>query len=73
MSSDKRENFKRIAEARTNKIIHLITLLGNLSNRSYYEYTQKDITAIFDAIQAELDAQRAKFSSNDSSEKKFRL
>ena len=73
MNSDKRENFKRIAEARTNKIIHLITLLGNLSNRSYYEYTQKDITAIFDAIQVELDAQRAKFSSTGSSEKKFRL
>ena len=73
MSSNKKENFKRIAEARTNKIIHLITLLGNLSNRSYYEYSQKDINAIFDAIQAELNAQRAKFNSTDSSEKKFRL
>ena len=36
MAVDKKANFIRIAEARTNKIIESITLLGNLSNTSYY-------------------------------------
>ena len=34
----KREKFVRIAEARTNKIINMIQLLGNCSNQSLYEY-----------------------------------
>ena len=32
MAVDKKANFIRIAEARTNKIIESITLLGNLSS-----------------------------------------
>lgn len=51
----KREKFVRIAEARTNKIINMIQLLGNCSNQSLYDYSQKDITKIFNTIQAELD------------------
>lgn len=47
MAIDKKQNFKRIAESRTNKIIELIHLLGNLSNTSYYEYTPEQINSIF--------------------------
>ena len=70
--SEKAENFKRIAEARTNKIIKAISLLGNLSNKSYYEYTPEQINAIFDAIQEELDLQRSHFNKEEK-KKKFRL
>ena len=73
MSTNRRDNFKRIAEGRTNKIIHYISLLGNLSNRSYYDYSQKDINLIFDAIQKELDYQRTRFNEPEITEKKFRL
>lgn len=73
MSVDKKANFVRIAEARTNKIIESIALLGNLSNSSYYEYTQEQIDAMFDAIQNELDSQKKKFSEQESKKKKFRL
>ena len=38
-----RERFVRIAEARTQKIIDMIELLGNCSNKYNYEYTQKDV------------------------------
>ncbi|BCJ93577.1 hypothetical protein acsn021_11460 [Anaerocolumna cellulosilytica] len=62
----KRENFVRIAEARTNKIINMIQLLGNCSNQSLYEYSQKDITKIFNAIQAELDEAKKRYSKQDS-------
>jgi hypothetical protein len=43
----KRERFVRIAEARTNKIIDMIHLLGNCSNTSTYDYTEADVNKIF--------------------------
>ena len=73
MSIDRKENFKRIAEARTNKIIDSITLLGNLSNKSYYEYTDEQVKSMFSAIQGELDMQKEKFSRKKNEKKKFRL
>jgi len=69
----KEKNFIRIAENRTNKIINMIELIGNLSNKSYYEYTEIQIDAIFDTIQKTLDEQRSKFVQANSSTKKFKL
>ena len=40
--NENRERFKRIAETRTNKLIDMIELLGNCSNRNNYEYTEED-------------------------------
>ncbi len=73
MAVDKKENFIRIAESRTNKIIDSIALLGNLSNTSYYEYTPEQIEAMFSAIQEELDTQKKRFGEKEPKKKKFRL
>lgn len=62
----KRDKFVRIAEARTNKIINMIQLLGNCSNQSLYEYSQKDINKIFNTIQTELDEAKKRYSKQDS-------
>lgn len=62
----KRERFVRIAEARTNKIIDMIQLLGNCSNVNAYDYTQKDVDLIFKAIQVELDEAKRKFSKMEN-------
>ena len=62
----KRDKFVRIAEARTNKIINMIQLLGNCSNQSLYEYSQKDVNKIFNAIQEELDEAKKRYSKQDS-------
>ena len=62
----KRDKFVRIAEARTNKIINMIQLLGNCSNQSLYEYSQKDVNKIFNTIQAELDEAKKTYSKQDS-------
>ena len=62
----KRAKFVRIAEARTNKIINMIQLLGNCSNQSLYEYTQKDVNKIFSAIQEELDEAKKRYNKQDS-------
>ncbi len=65
-SETKREKFVRIAEARTNKIINMIQLLGNCSNQSQYDFTQKDVDKIFKAIQAELDEAKRRYNKQDS-------
>ena len=69
--SERRERFKRVAEARTNKIIKLIQLLSNCSNRSAYAYEDSEIRQIFSAIEAEVRAARTKF--NERKENKFSL
>ena len=67
---NKKDNFKRVAEKRTNKIIESISKLHNLTNTSFYEYTNEQIDAIFNAIQKELDNQRSIFEEDKKKEKK---
>ncbi len=70
----KREKFVRLAEARTNKIIDMIQLLGNCSNLATYEYTAQDVDKIFSAIESELREAKKKFvKSNVSKGTKFKL
>lgn len=71
---NKRDKFIRLAEARTNKILNMIQLLGNCSNKQTYEYTADDVDAIFSAIEKELKITKRKFSENgDKEEKVFKL
>ena len=70
----KGENFKRLAENRTNKIINMLHLLGNLSNTSNYEYTDEQVRLMFDTLEKELDILRRKFKRKSNRGKKiFRL
>lgn len=62
----KRDKFVRIAEARTNKIINMIQLLGNCSNQNLYDYSQKDVNKIFNTIQTELDEAKKRYNKQDS-------
>lgn len=61
----KREKFVRLAEARTNKIIDMIQLLSNCANTNTYEYTNKDVDKIFNAIESELKEAKRKFNKID--------
>lgn len=67
---NKKDNFKRIAEKRTNKIIESISKLQNLTNTSFYEYTDEQIELIFKVIQEELDNQKKIFEDDKKKEKK---
>ena len=60
---NKKNNFKRIAENRVNKIIDMIGLLGNLSNSSFYEYTDEQIERVY--AKYPLVIQRAKLFKAD--------
>ena len=66
----KQENFKRIADNRTHKIVELISKLHNLSNSSFYEYTDEQIDEMFNSIQKELDKQRTIFLQERNKAKK---
>lgn len=69
----KRERFVRIAEARTNRILDNMRLLGNCSHKGNYDYTDDDIKKIFNALESELRRQKARFQGGDSSEERFTL
>ena len=71
---NKQENFKRIASNRTNKIIDTIRSLGNLTNSSFYEYTDEQVESMFAAIEAEIDNQKKVFESKkEKKQRKFEL
>ncbi|MCI7290822.1 MAG: hypothetical protein MR504_01325 [Methanobrevibacter woesei] len=72
--NSKVDNFIRLAEARTNKIIDMINLLSNLSNKSNYSYTEEQVEAIFSSIQQALDESKENFINKpEKKKKKFRL
>ncbi len=67
----KRLAFKKLAEKRTNAILEKVRILGNLANRSAYDYTGEDIRKVFGAIRAELRRVEAAFETTERRE--FRL
>lgn len=69
----KRERFVRIVEARTNKIIDMLRLLGNCSNKANYDYTDADVQKVFNALEKELKAARLKYTATGTEEDKFKL
>lgn len=70
---EKRERFVKIAENRTNKIISMIKLLGNCSNKNNYSYTEDDVKQIFSAIDSELKNAKLRFQEAENNKKEFKL
>jgi hypothetical protein len=59
-----RQKFVRLANKRVVKAIKAIQLLGNLSSPAY-QYDENDVIKIFEAIQAEVEQARSKFSNRE--------
>ena len=55
------ERFRRLAEARVNKILQLFRLLGNLSWTGTYAYTREQVEQIFTTLQLELVQTKMRF------------
>ena len=68
--NDKRNNFKRLAEARTEKVLAMLDLIGNLSNKSFYEYTDEEVDKIFKAITESVENNKNKFKKNKNNKKR---
>lgn len=63
----KRQKFVELAEARVNKTLKDLQLIGNLSNRSAYEFTDADVRKMFSALQKALNGAKARFSHDGES------
>ena len=63
----KSEKFERIAQRRVTELVAKIRLIGNLSDRRNYDYTDEHVRQIFDALDSEVRACKVKFRSGDSS------
>jgi hypothetical protein len=61
---DKKIKFVELAEARVNRGIKDLRLIGNLANKGAYAYDDEDVRKIFRALQKELDAAKARFTGD---------
>jgi hypothetical protein len=57
-----RTKFVQIANKRVSRALKAIQLIGNLSNRSNYDYTEEDVTKIFKALEDEMTDCRNRFA-----------
>ncbi len=64
----KSERFVRLAEPRVSRACKAVSLLANLAS-SQYEYTEKQVDAMFAAIEEELTTARAAFKKGKDSRK----
>lgn len=70
MNETRKQRFKRLANARVNKLLNQLRVLGNLANKSYYDYNETDINKMFKAVEYQLKATKGKFHI---SPKRFKL
>ncbi len=70
-----RDKFVDLANKRVSKALQTIQLIGNLSNRSNYDYTEDDVAKIFRALQEEIAACKKRFdlALKKQGAKKFNL
>lgn len=67
----RKEKFVRLATYRTNLVLEKLRILGNLSNKTNYDYTDEDVNKIFAAIDSQLRITKARFAGKRK--KEFKL
>ena len=71
---DKRDKFTRLANNQVNIVLDKLRLIGNLSDKRYYEYSDKDVKAIISSIQKEFSSVKNRFEKNKkSTDSKFHI
>lgn len=72
--NEKRANFIRLAEGRTQSALDAIRKIGNLSNDRAYEYTDADVKLIVKALRdATVEVERKFSSTTGDTFNKFKL
>jgi len=69
----KDQRFKRLASARTNKVLDTLDLIGNLSNENFYKYSEKEVQEIFEAIIESANKNKEKFNKKKRNKRRFTL
>lgn len=70
--SEKHENFRRLAQARTERVLDDLRKLSNLSS-SNYEFEESEVDKIFAAIDEAVQVARGRFGRGPNKPKSFRL
>lgn len=71
---DKRDKFVELAERRVNKALKQLDLIGNLANKSNYQYDESDYKKIFKVIDEQVKSMKRKFIDADNNDRtKFKL
>lgn len=71
---NKRQKFVNLAEKRTSNALHAIRVIGNLANKSNYEYTDADIKRITKTLEQEVKDLKTRFeNSGAKSRPEFKL
>ena len=70
-SEDKPQKFQRLAKLRGERVLKDIQLLGNLSNRNNYEYSDQDVKKLFMLLESELKFTKSRFVSKKKREIRF--
>lgn len=72
-TSSNRDKFISLAEKRTGKALQAIAVIGNLSNKSNYSYTDDDVRKIKKALINQVNEMIAKFATKDGRSTTFSL
>ena len=68
--SRSREKFIELAQKRVNNALKYVRLIGNLSNKSNYIYTNDDVMEIFKTLEGEVREAKDKFQIAKSETRK---
>jgi hypothetical protein len=63
LGSEKRDNFRRIAEGRMNSAIDAVLRIGKLSNRQLYDWDESDVKKMMKALRDTVSEIEARFES----------
>ena len=69
----RRDRFVRIAEKRVNKVLDNLDSLGRCSNKSNYQYSDKDVKKIFGEIDKKIKEIKVLYQSSNGRKKRFEL
>ena len=72
--SAKHEKFRELAQGRANKALDAIGRIGNLSNRSLYEWDDAEVRKVLKALRDAVSEVEARFTSpKGKADAKFKL
>lgn len=73
MNNKKRVKFIQLAEKRMNDAIKKLQLLGNLSNKNNYEYTDDEVKQMLDTLKFEVELLEEKYKEGEINTVEFKF
>lgn len=70
---NRKQKFRELAEKRVNNAIKQIELIGNLSNKSSYDYTREEVLKIFKVLRSNVKKAENRFGNSEKNDEKFIL